>query len=231
MLSGHSSHTGAARRWPPPSRSPRAAARSRPGPARRRPRPGPASRRRPGRPDRRRSARGPAVSPRWGGANIGEPSGRLRLSVICMVPRSSRARSAPVKTARTPGAATRRRRVDRPDPRMGVRRAHEHRMGLAGQVDVVVEAALAAQQARVLEALDRLADAELAHQRHSRARMAHLTLSTGSRVGLARDPSPLVGGAPAWPTGKPGGRRRWGSDRLDCAAGSSWRRRSRERRP
>jgi hypothetical protein len=35
---------------------------------------------------------------------MGEPSGRFRLSVIRMVPRPSRATSAPVNTARTPGA-------------------------------------------------------------------------------------------------------------------------------
>ena len=37
-------------------------------------------------------------------ANIGEPSGRLRGMATRMVPRPSLARSAPVKTPRTPGA-------------------------------------------------------------------------------------------------------------------------------
>ena len=46
---------------------------------------------------------------------------------------------------------------------MGVRRAQHHGMGLAGQVDIVLEAAFAAQKAPVLEALDRLPDSELAH--------------------------------------------------------------------
>src|SRR5215469_4759218 len=36
---------------------------------------------------------------------MGAPSGRLRLSVICIVPSPSRATAAPVKTATTPGAA------------------------------------------------------------------------------------------------------------------------------
>ncbi len=50
---------------------------------------------------------------------------------------------------------------------MGVRRAQHHGMGLAGQVDIVLEAAFAAQKALVLEAPHRLPDSELAHDRFS----------------------------------------------------------------
>src|SRR6185295_5212030 len=42
---------------------------------------------------------------------------------------------------------------------------HDHRMRLTGQVHVVVEPALTAQEPLILEALDRLADPELTHQR------------------------------------------------------------------
>jgi len=52
-----------------------------------------------------------------------------------------------VKTASTPG----------------VDRAHDHRVRLARQVDVVVKPPLAAQEADVLEPLDGLADPELPH--------------------------------------------------------------------
>ena len=53
----------------------------------------------------------------------------------------------------------RRRGVDRPDAGMGVRRTQHMAIGLAGQVDVVGEAAGAGQEALVLAPLDRLADA------------------------------------------------------------------------
>jgi hypothetical protein len=43
-------------------------------------------------------------------------------------------------------------------------RAHDDRVRLAGQVDVVVEAPLAAHEASILEPLDRLADTELPHE-------------------------------------------------------------------
>jgi hypothetical protein len=48
---------------------------------------------------------------------------------------------------------------------MGVELPDEDRVGLAGEIDVVVESPLAPHEARVLEALDRLADAELLHRR------------------------------------------------------------------
>ena len=82
-----------------------------------------------------------------------------------MVPSPSRATSAPVKTASTPGAPARRVAVDRADAGVRVGRAHQHRVHLVGQVHVGVEAPLAAQQAHVLEALDGLPDAELTHDR------------------------------------------------------------------
>ena len=56
---------------------------------------------------------------------------------------------------------TRRLGVDQPDLRMRMQRAQHDRMRLAGKIDVVDEAAPAAQQPRILEAADRLADAEL----------------------------------------------------------------------
>ena len=55
--------------------------------------------------------------------------------------------------------------IDRPDLRVGMRRADEDGVGLARQVHVVDEAPLPAQQARILEPQDRLADTVLAHTR------------------------------------------------------------------
>ena len=98
-------------RWP----SPRAAARSRSGPARRRPRPGPPSRRPRRRRDRPRTARGRGRAPGCAGANIGEPSGRVRARVVRVEPSPAWAKSSPVKTARTPG------RLGAPRTRRGAR--------------------------------------------------------------------------------------------------------------
>ena len=53
--------------------------------------------------------------------------------------------------------------IDGADRRMRVRRAQDVGVRLAGQVHVVDEASLAAEEARVLEPLDGLTDAELAH--------------------------------------------------------------------
>jgi hypothetical protein len=50
------------------------------------------------------------------------------------------------------------------DRGMRMRRAQHIAMSLAGQVDVVLEAAIAAQEALVLEAPHRLPDSELAHR-------------------------------------------------------------------
>ena len=57
------------------------------------------------------------------------------------------------------GERERLRGVDRDDARVRVRRAQHGGPGLAGEVDVVAEAAAAGEQARVLLARDRLADA------------------------------------------------------------------------
>ena len=54
-------------------------------------------------------------------------------------------------------------RLDGPDPGMGMRRAHDDQVRLAGQVDVVVEAALTLQQPRIVEAPDPLPDPVLPH--------------------------------------------------------------------
>ncbi|GBD42175.1 hypothetical protein HRbin39_01564 [bacterium HR39] len=64
-----------------------------------------------------------------------------------------------------PGHADDRGSVDAPDAGVGVRRAHEDGMGLAGQVDVVGVPATAGDEPPVLLARDRLADALLHHDR------------------------------------------------------------------
>jgi hypothetical protein len=61
---------------------------------------------------------------------------------------------------------------------MGMRRAQHHAVRLALQVDVVLKAALAAQEAPVLKAPHRLPDPELAH------RLPHC------HPGVRRDPLP-----------------------------------------
>ncbi len=61
------------------------------------------------------------------------------------------------------GRAPRAGGVDGHDPRVGVDRAHDHGVCLAGQVHVVVKAPSAPHEADVLEPLDRLADSELSH--------------------------------------------------------------------
>ena len=62
--------------------------------------------------------------------------------------------SAPVSTATTPGIAFGRRRVDRADVGVGVRAAQDGEVGHPGQLDVVEVAALAGDEARVLDPLD-----------------------------------------------------------------------------
>ncbi len=57
------------------------------------------------------------------------------------------------------------RDVDRPDPRMGVRRAHEDRVQLAGPVYVVGVVALACDEPAILHPRDAGADATLSHDR------------------------------------------------------------------
>ena len=54
-------------------------------------------------------------------------------------------------------------RVDGPNARVRVHRADDDRVRLAGEIDVVVKAALAPNEPGVLEALDALPDPELAH--------------------------------------------------------------------
>ena len=65
--------------------------------------------------------------------------------------------------------------VDRTDIRVGVRRPHEDRVGLAVQVDVADVAPLPAQQARILEPQDRLTDTVLAHDAFSPGDCLHFT--------------------------------------------------------
>jgi hypothetical protein len=50
------------------------------------------------------------------------------------------------------------RRVDSRDARVRVRRAHHGSVGLAGKVEIVAEAAVAGEEARVLLAEDRRSD-------------------------------------------------------------------------
>ena len=54
-------------------------------------------------------------------------------------------------------------RVDAGDVGMGMRRAHDSRMKLIGQLEIVEEAALPPQQARVLAPQHRLSDGKLTH--------------------------------------------------------------------
>ncbi len=63
----------------------------------------------------------------------------------------------------TPGACVCQREVERTDMGMGVRRAQHVSVCLAQQIVVTLEAAVAAQQAPVLETPHRLSDAEFAH--------------------------------------------------------------------
>ena len=56
------------------------------------------------------------------------------------------------------GHGARRRRVDRDDARVRVRRAHEHRIGLTRQAQIIAVAAGAAEQAQVFLASERFSD-------------------------------------------------------------------------
>ncbi len=78
-------------------------------------------------------------------------------------------------------------RIDRPDPRVGVHRAHDDGVGLAGKVHVRVEAALAAQEPDVLEPLDPLSDPELPHYRTSCA-SCEMLMSRSSGAPVAGRP-------------------------------------------
>ncbi len=66
--------------------------------------------------------------------------------------------SAPVRTATTPGIALAARRVDRADVGVGVRAAQDRHVGHPGQLDVVEVAALAGDEAGILDPLDRGAE-------------------------------------------------------------------------
>ena len=74
------------------------------------------------------------------------------------------AMSSSVSTAWTPGTIKRGLLVDAADQRVGMRAAHERDVQQAGQRDVVDEAALAAQQRFVLQAIDAGAD-QRGHER------------------------------------------------------------------
>jgi hypothetical protein len=82
--------------------------------------------------------------------------------------------------------------VERADPRMRVRRPHEHRVQRTGPLHIIDEAALPRQQPVVLAPRDRLSDAELHHgffrwlRMSMRAMREHGRKSSGSRNGAAR---------------------------------------------
>ncbi len=68
---------------------------------------------------------------------MGEPSLEWIIQPQISPPTLSLAMSAPVKTARQPGAFKRRRGIDALDVGVRMRGAHEHGIGLAGTIDVV----------------------------------------------------------------------------------------------
>ena len=85
-----------------------------------------------------------------------------------MPPIPSAAASAPVSTARTPGAESAAVMSTRYDPRVRMRRQHRHAIALARQNHIADERARAGEKSAVLDAPHGLADAELAHVRSSR---------------------------------------------------------------
>ena len=62
----------------------------------------------------------------------------------------------------------RRARVDAGDVGMGMRRAHDRRMQLIGEFEIVEKAALPPQQARILASQHRLSDGKFTHDLPSR---------------------------------------------------------------
>ena len=132
-------------------------------PPRRRPSPAPASRRPPPRPGRRHSRPCRAASAGCGAIFIGEPSLEWIIQPQMRLPILSAASSAPVSTASTPGIAAAAAVSILLDPGMGVRRAHEHGVGLARPADVVGVVALAGDEAQVFLAAHRRADSGRAH--------------------------------------------------------------------
>ena len=73
------------------------------------------------------------------------------------------------------------RAFDVADARMRVLGTQDRRVGLAGQIDVVDVATLTTQQARVLEAQDRLTDTVFAHDFPRTARTLRLVDDMGER--------------------------------------------------
>ena len=98
---------------------------------------------------------------------------------VGIVPMPSASRSAPVSTSTTPRRGPCRRRVDAFDARMGVRRAHDHRMKLPREHHVAGIVAGALDQAVILFSLHRLTNA-----------------SCGDRLGVHVLPSSCVGCGP-----------------------------------
>ncbi len=116
---------------PPPDRPPRRAARIRPRSARPRPSPGPASPPPPSPPPRRHGARGPrraAAGPDW---DRRVPSRFFSGTTHLIVPSFAAATSSCGEDREHAGRALRRRTVDAPHARMGMRRAQERGVRLA----------------------------------------------------------------------------------------------------
>ncbi len=93
--------------------------------------------------------------------------------------------------------------VDGADASVRVGRAHDDHVRLVGEIDVRVKATLAAQQADILEALDRLADAELAHAPRSLPQIPpsqpHRSVARMANASGAADHDPTIDdGPPAW---------------------------------
>ncbi len=99
------------------------------------------------------------ASAKRGGSAIGEPSRERMIQSGRIGAMRSAAMSAPVKTATTPGDAIAAAASIRADAGMGVRRAHQHAVQGAGQLDVGDEAAAAGEEAAILDAAQRRADA------------------------------------------------------------------------
>ena len=152
--------TGPARPPPRPAAawSRPAAARCRSRSLRRRPWPAAASPPPRRRSDRRQSAPCRSAAPAAAGFFRSEPSLLLNGSADCSVPYGLEVRAG--VDAEHARHCLRRRGADRLDAAVRERAAHDEGMGLAGQVDVVGVAALAAQQLGVFGARHRLADAE-----------------------------------------------------------------------
>jgi hypothetical protein len=82
----------------------------------------------------------------------------------------------------------RRARIDAADVGMSMRRAHNGGMQLISEIEIVEEAALAPQQARVLAAQYRLPDGKFTHDRSEPALVATTGLSRNGGI-LRRSPA------------------------------------------